>query len=347
MIITRTPLRLSLLGGGSDYPAHYLKHGGQTLGAAMNKYTFVMVKSLPDLFEYKIRAAYSKIELCKGLDSVEHPSIRECMRFMGVESGIEISIVSDLPARSGVGSSSSFTVGFLNALHGWQGENVSKAQLAAEAVHVEHDLIHERVGVQDQYNTAHGGIVHIKCATDGAISLNPVPVHPDRRRDLEQRLVLYYTGIQRTAHDLLSEQLARTVSGENQSHLTQLNDLVPAGIEALCGERPLADLGELLHVGWMTKRKLSSQVSNGNVDCYYGAARRAGAVGGKLMGAGMGGFILLYVELEKQEAVRAALDGLAEVRVKFDTTGSTVIFYDPGVSDPGRRLSFAAPSTRA
>lgn len=335
MIITRTPLRLSFLGGGTDYPAHYLKHGGQTLGATMSRYTFITVKHLPDLFDYKIRAAYSKIELCTGVDRVEHPSIRECMKYVGVASGVEISVVSDLPARSGVGSSSSFTVGLLHALHGFKGEMVPKGQLAAEAVHVEHDLIHERVGVQDQYTCAHGGIVHIKCGKDGKISLDPVPVHPERRRQLEERLVLYYTGVQRTAHDILTEQLQKTASGANDSYLSLLSSLVDDGIKSLCGERPLAEFGELLHAGWMAKRKLSSQVTTSEIDHQYEAARRAGAVGGKLMGAGAGGFLLLFVTPEKQEDVRRALGGLYEVRVAFDYTGSTAIFYDPDVSNPG------------
>jgi D-glycero-alpha-D-manno-heptose-7-phosphate kinase len=342
MIITRTPLRISFLGGGTDYPAHYLKNGGQTLGAAMNRYTFITVKRLPDLFDYKIRAAYSKIELCPDLDSVDHPSVRECMRFMGVESGLEISVVSDLPARSGVGSSSSFTVGFLNALHGHKGETVSKLRLASEAVHVEHDLIKERVGVQDQYTCANGGIVHIRCGTDGTVRLDPVPVHPERRRLLEERLVMFYTGIQRTAHHVLPEQMKKTASGENHSHLSKLNDLVPAGIEVLCGERPLAEFGELLHTGWMTKRSLSSQVSTSDIDAYYNAALDAGAVGGKLMGAGSGGFLLLYVEPDRLDEVARALDGLPMVRASFDYTGSSVIFYDPDVSEPGKRPAFPA-----
>ncbi len=342
MIITRTPLRLSFLGGGTDYPAHYLKHGGQTLGAAMNKYTFITVKRLPDLFDYRIRASYSKIELCKDLDSIEHPSVRECMRSMGIQSGLEISVVSDLPARSGIGSSSSFTVGFLNALHGHKGETVSKLRLAAEAVHVEHDMIREQVGVQDQYTCAQGGIVHIKYGKDGSVRLDPVPVHPDRRRRLEERLVLYYTGVQRTSQHVLPEQIERTVSGENRTHLAQLDGLVDAGLEVLCGNRPLSELGELLHTGWAAKRNLSSKVSNSEIDNYYSAARRAGAVGGKLMGAGSGGFLLLFVEPDKQEAVQRALDGLPEVRTSFDYTGSTVIFYDPDVSEPGRRHFFPA-----
>ena len=336
MITTRTPLRVSFLGGGTDYPEHFLKHGGQTLGAAMNKYTFITVKPLPELFDYTIRVSYSRIELTKDVEGVEHPSVRECLKFASIRGGIEIGTISDLPARTGVGSSSSFTVGLLHALHAYKGELVNRLQLAAEAVHVEQDMIREHVGVQDQYTCAHGGLVHIQCHTDGTIHVTLIPLRQDRREALEQRLLLYYTGIQRNAHEVLDEQIRNTVRGDISSDLGVLNDLVSQGVEMLCSEQPLAHFGEILHSGWLAKRRLSSRVTNTQIDQYYEAARRAGAIGGKLMGAGAGGFLLLFVEPDDQAAVHAALGGLHRARIAFDYTGSTIIFYDPDASEPHR-----------
>lgn len=334
MIITKTPLRMSFLGGGTDYPEHFLKYGGQTLAAAMNKYTYITVKYLPELFDYNIRVSYSRVELKKQLDEIEHPSARECLRYMGISSGVEVSMVSDLPARTGVGSSSSFTVGFLHALHSFQGRFVPKRRLAEEAVYVEQQMIREQVGVQDQYTCALGGLAHIQCETDGTIKVAPVTMRRERREELGRRLLLFYTGLQRNSADVLREQMDRTTKGELTADLRSISGLVDQGLAVLYGEYPLSNFGELLHTAWMTKRSLSSQVTTEGIDRYYQLARKAGAIGGKLMGAGAGGFLLLYVEPEYQSDVRAALGMLHEVKVGFDYEGTSVTFCLPEDGEP-------------
>ncbi len=333
MIITRTPLRVSFLGGGTDYPQHFLKHGGQTLGAAIDKYTYVTAKRLPDLFDYRIRVSYSRIELVKDIDRIEHPAVRESLRYCGINGGVEIGVVADLPARSGLGSSSSFTVGLLHALHAHQGQLADRAQLAAEAVHVEQDMIRERVGVQDQYTCASGGICWITCGRDGTVHVAPLPLTAERRHALEQRLILFDTGIQRHAHEVLAEQMQRTVQGDLTDDLSHLSKLVDQGVQALSGSGSLDEFGALLHDAWMVKRRLSTQITNGVIDGYYETARKAGAVGGKLLGAGAGGFLLIYARPENQERVRKALSPLHSVRFSFDFTGSTILFYHPESDD--------------
>jgi len=326
-------MRVSFLGGGTDYPQHFLKHGGQTLGAAIDKYTYVTAKRLPDLFDYRIRVSYSRIELVKDIDAIEHPAVRESLRFCGIAGGIEVGVVADLPARSGLGSSSSFTVGLLHALHAHQGHLADRTQLAAEAVHVEQDMIPERVGVQDQYTCATGGLCWITCNKDGSVHAAPLPLTAERRKALEDSLLLFDTRIQRHAHEVLEEQIQRTTQGELTTDLSHLSKLVDQGVQALSGNGSLDEFGGLLHDAWMIKRRLSSQISNGVIDGYYETARKAGAVGGKLLGAGAGGFLLIYARPEDQERVRKALAPLHSVRFSFDYTGSTILFYHPERED--------------
>lgn len=329
MIITRTPVRVSFLGGGTDYPDYFRQHGGQTLGAAIDKYTYITVNRLPDLFDYSIRVSYSRTELVKSLDQIEHPAVRECLRFLNLDGHIEINVVADLPARTGVGSSSSFTVGLLHALHAFKGEFVSNGQLAAEAVYVEQEMIKERVGVQDQYTCAHGGLVHLQFSRDGKIKVSPIPLRTERLAELQSHLMLFYTGIRRHAHEVLDEQLERTRQGTISEDLSCLSDLVDQGLEVLTTEQPITCFGELLHTAWMIKRRLSSKISNPVIDKYYDRAREAGAVGGKLLGAGGGGFLLLLVEPDKQPRVKRALADLRHVLFTFDYSGSILVFYKP------------------
>jgi len=329
MIITRTPLRVSFLGGGTDYPDYFRYHGGQTLGAAIDKYSYITVNRLADLFDYSIRVSYSRTELVKSVDEIEHPSVRECLRFINLDGGIEINYVGDLPARTGLGSSSSFTVGLLHALHAFKGELVSNGQLAAEAVYVEQEMIKERVGVQDQYTCAHGGLLHLQFAADGGIKVSPIPLRAERRAELQAHLMLFYTGIRRHAHEVLEEQLERTRQGTVSEDLNHLSDLVDQGLEVLTSEQPIACFGELLHTAWMTKRRLSNKISNPKIDEWYDRARQAGAIGGKLLGAGGGGFLLLFVKPKDQPNVQKVLGELALVRFSFDHNGSTILFYHP------------------
>lgn len=329
MIITRTPVRISFLGGGTDYPVYFRQYGGATLVTTIDKYTYVTVSHLTEFFDYQVGVYYSRVELVKNLDEIEHPSVRECLRFLGIKQGIEIHIVSDLPARIGLGSSSSFTVGLLKALYAFKGQMVSAEQVAAEAVYVEQEMIKERVGCQDQYACAYGGLLHLQFERDGGVRVNPVVLNQERFRMLEQRLMLFYTGVQRTAHEILEEQLNRTLAGEINQELAGLGALVNQGLHILTCSIDLVEFGALLHEGWMLKHRCSSQISNPWIDQLYERARAAGAIGGKLLGAGGGGFLLLFVEQENQPQVRKVLSGLREAKFSFDNTGSTIIFYHP------------------
>lgn len=329
MIITQTPLRTSFLGGGTDYPEYFGQHGGATLGTSIDKYTYITVSPLTKFFDYRIRISYSKTELCKTVDEIQHPAVRECLRFMHVDGGVEIVVVSDLPARTGLGSSSSFTVGLLHALHAFKGEMASREQLAAEAVCVEREMIKERVGLQDQHTCAVGGLLHLEFQDHNRVTITPVTISRDRIQALQERLMLFYTGLQRSAHEVLEQQIERTRAGLITPSLIQLGDLVPQGVDVLCNGHDLGNFGELLRQGWMLKRQLSDTISNAFIDDAYERARRAGAIGGKLLGAGSGGFLLLYVEPYNQAAVRKALADMREVPFQFENQGSRLIFYQP------------------
>ncbi len=329
MIITQTPVRVSFLGGGSDYPEYFRQHGGATLVSTIDRYTLVTVHQLTQFVDHSLRIHYSQVETVKQLDEIRHPSARACLQFLGIERGVEIHYVNDLPARTGLGSSSSATVGLLMALHAFRGEMVSREQVAQEAIHIEQEVLKERVGSQDQYASALGGFIHLEFHCDGRVRVNPIVVSRERLRFLEERLLLLYTGIQRHAHEVLDEQIARTRAGDSVKELDGLKALVGEGVEIISKGRDFADFGVLLHEGWKLKRRLSSKVTTPWIDELYERARDAGAVGGKLLGAGGGGFLLLYVEPYNQNRVRAALPELREVRFAFENGGSTVIFYRP------------------
>lgn len=332
MIITKTPLRISFLGGGTDYPDHFRQHGGQTLGVAIDRYSYLIVNSLAKLFDYNIRVSYSRTELVHSVDQIEHPSVRGCMQFLNLDGQIEVHYVGDLPARTGLGSSSSFTVGLLHALHASKGELVSAAQLGAEAVYVEQELLQERVGVQDQYTCAYGGLRHLQFSREGEIKALPVPIPQGRLSELQAHLMLFYTGVSRHAHHVLDEQMERTREGVISSQLGYLSDLVDQGLEVLMNGHQIGAFGELLHSAWSTKKQLSTKISNPLIDGYYERARRAGAIGGKLLGAGSGGFLLLMADPADQEAVEKALCELHRVAFAFDHAGSAMLFYQPSVN---------------
>lgn len=336
LIVTRTPVRVSFLGGGTDYPDHYREHGGQTLGAAIDKYSYVTINRLARLFEYRIRVSYSRTELVRHAGEIEHPAVRECLLHAGIDSDVEIHYVGDLPARTGLGSSSSFTVGLLHALYALRGEAVDHARLAREAVHVEHQRIRERIGVQDQYTCAHGGLVRLRFGRDGTVSTSSLELRPGRLEELRAHLLLVYTGVTRMAHDVLDEQLERTRSGAVTGQLKDLASLVDQGAELLQGEAPLAAFGELLHAAWLLKRQLSTKVSNARIDECYATARGHGAVGGKLLGAGSGGFLLLVAPPDTQDAVIDALK-LPRIDFSFDGDGSVVLLSDATSAPRSRR----------
>ncbi|HEX3148724.1 MAG TPA: hypothetical protein VHR66_11605 [Gemmataceae bacterium] len=295
----------------------------------IDKYSFITVKRLAPLFDYTLRISYSRTELVNSIDHIEHPAVRECLRFLNLNQGLEIHYVGDLPARTGLGSSSSFTVGLLNALHVFRGDHVSKLRLAEEAVHVEQKMIRERVGVQDQYTCAQGGLVQLEFGTDGRVSARPVPLRAERAAEFQAHLMLFYTGIQRSAHEVIEEQLEQTRVGALTESLNCLSEMASEGIEILVGPHPVTRFGVLLHRAWMLKRGFSRRTTSAVIDGYYQKALAAGAAGGKLLGAGGGGFLLLLADPTAQPNIRAALADLTQVPFSFERTGTSVLFYHP------------------
>ncbi len=326
MIISRTPFRISFFGGGTDYPEWYLKHGGAVLSTTIDKYCYLTCRFLPPFFEHKYRVVYSAIESVSSIDEIKHPSVRACLKYLNIDRGVEIHHDGDLPARSGMGSSSSFTVGLLNALHALQGRMPSKNDLALQAIHVEQNLLQECVGSQDQAGAAYGGLNHITFDTSGDINTRPVIASPARINELNDHLMLFYTCIKRTAANIAKSYTEDMEAKRRQLHI--MKDLVDEGIGTLVGQGDIRQFGELLHEGWKAKRSLSNKVSNDQVDQVYARARKAGAIGGKINGAGGGGFLMLFVPPERQKMVRAALGNLIQVPFKFDRNGSQIIFYD-------------------
>ena len=326
MIITKTPLRISFFGGGTDYPAYYEAHGGEVLSTSIDQYVYLTVSRLNPLFEHRIRVAYSRTELVREVAEIEHPSVRGCLRHLGLESGLEISVTADLPARTGLGSSSAFTVGLLHALHAQRGELLSREALAREAIHVEQKVIGERVGSQDQVGTAIGGFNRIHFSKDAGFSVEPLPLPDERRRALQHRLLLYFTGLARYAEDILDEQCERV--NDNLATLARMRGHVAEATRIVCNPAgDLDDFGRLLDEGWRLKRSLSSKVSNSSVDAAYAAAKRVGALGGKLLGAGGGGFLLLYAAPDAHESIAAALPSLTRVPFSFENGGTQLIYY--------------------
>ena len=326
MIISRTPFRISFFGGGSDYPEWFLKHGGQVLATSINKYCYITCRYLPPFFEHRTRVVYSQIEMRQSFEEIEHPAVRETLKFLGIPRGVEIHHDGDLPARSGMGSSSSFTVGLLHALHALKGNMPSKSQLAKEAIHVEQENLGETVGSQDQVLAAYGGFNHISFPQDGDFSVRPMTLPRERLEELNNNLMLFFTGIERTASDVAGSYVPGIQQRERQ--IRSIVSMVDEGIAILNSKQDITHFGKLLHEAWKAKSGLSPMVSNSRVDGIYELAKSTGAVGGKLLGAGGGGFILLFVHPEKQEAVKAALACLIHVPFKFESSGTQIIFLD-------------------
>ncbi len=327
MIISRTPFRVSFFGGGTDYPVWYREHGGATLAAAVDKYCYITCRYLPPFFAHRSRILYSKVEMVQRNGDIEHPSVRACLDEMKVEEGVEIHHDGDLPARTGLGSSSSFTVGLLHALYALKGVMPTAMRLAQQAIHVEQDLLREHVGCQDQVTAAFGGLNRLQFCQNDEIRVTPVIVSQPRVDELQAHLMLFFTGFARTASDIAKEQIERTK--EKHAELTTLGQMVDEGIAILTGRESLVRFGTLLHEGWELKRSLSSRITTPTIDAMYGAARRAGALGGKLLGAGGGGFMLVFAKPEDHRRIRAALPGCLNVPFRLDYQGSQIIVYQP------------------
>lgn len=331
MIITRTPFRISFFGGGTDYPTWFRDYGGAVLATSIDKYCYISCRRLPPFFEHKHRIVYSLIENVQRIDEIQHPAVRAVLASMQVEAdldGLEIHHDGDLPARAGLGSSSSFTVGLIHAIRALRGQYASKDALARQAIHVEQNVIGENVGSQDQVSAAFGGLNRIEFRRDDSFDVAPVIVGSARLAALQDNLMLCFTGISRIASDVAKSKIENL--RHRQAELREMQSMVDEAIAILQDpQRPLDDFGRLLDAGWRHKRSLSTQVSTPHLDALYDAALGAGALGGKLLGAGGGGFFLLYAPPEVQPRIRERLAGLVHVPFRFDNSGSRVVLYQP------------------
>lgn len=333
MVITRTPLRISFFGGGTDYPVWYREHGGAVLSTAIDKCCYITCRYLPPFFDYHSRLSYSRVENVNKNSAIEHPSVRGCLQHLGIEEGVEIHHVADLPARTGLGTSSAFTVGLLLGLHALKGEMLDKQALAAEAIHVEQEVLQEAVGSQDQVSAVYGGLNRINFHTDDSIEVDRILISQARMGELEQNLALYFTGFSRIASEIAQEQLK--VTPHKKKELDAMRQLVDEAQSVLTSpNRPIGDFGRLLHESWQIKRTLTQKITNANLDEIYEAGRSAGALGGKLLGAGGGGFMLFFVPPERRQELRTRLQKLLCVPFGFSNRGSHVVVYEPeGVYD--------------
>lgn len=328
MIITRTPFRISFFGGGTDYPGWYRDHGGAVLATTIDKYCYITCRRLPPFFEHKHRIVYSHIENVCHNDEINHPAVRAVFNWANVVEGLEIHHDGDLPARSGLGSSSAFTVGLTHALYGIRGQMSSQDTLARDAIHIEQNLIGENVGSQDQVSAAYGGFNRIDFHRDDTFDVSPLilPVH--RRDELRDHLMLCFTGFSRIADEIAKSKIDNLKNRETE--LKRMREMVDEAIAILADSSVCIDeFGKLLDLSWKLKRSLSDRVSTPEIDQIYDEAMRAGAIGGKILGAGGGGFMLLFAKPEKHAAIRERLKNLVHVSFNFDDTGSRVVLYQP------------------
>lgn len=329
MIIIRTPFRISFLGGGTDYPAWYNEHGGAVLATTINKYCYLTCRKLPPFFEHRYRLVYSNIETVKYIDDIQHPAVKAVLQWSGEDHGLEIHHDGDLPARSGLGSSSSFTVSLVHAMRALNGQYATKESLAKDAINIEQNIIKENVGSQDQISAAYGGFnrIEFKPGMDG-FRVEPVLLSKERRKELQDNLMLCFTGFSRIASEIASSKIANMKNRVTELHF--MKEMVDEGIQILHDKNtPIEKFGELLHQSWQYKRGLSNKVSTLEIDALYETARANGATGGKILGAGGGGFLLLFVRPEFQDSVRESLNKLIHVPFQFEDTGSRVVLYQP------------------
>ncbi len=329
MIITRAPLRISFCGGGTDLRSYYEHRQGAVVSTGIDKYVYITVNRLSQYFPHSILLKYSQSELLDSVDDVRHPIIREAMKMTGVTERVEITSMADIPAGTGLGSSSTYAVGLLHALHTFKGEHVSAERLAREACEIEIERLRDPIGKQDQYIAAYGGICYIRFNSDETVFTDPVICSRETKQALQDNLLMFYTGMTRRAGDILTVQKATT--HEKLDVLTRMRDLADGLLEVLWDGRSLNRFGEILHDGWELKRTVVGTISNDTINTYYEAAREAGAIGGKLLGAGGGGFLLFYVEKQNHDRVRHALNNLLELPFRFEPQGSKVIYVSDGM----------------
>lgn len=325
MVITQTPFRMSFFGGGTDFPRFYKEHGGAVISTTFDKYCYVNVRHLPPFFEYSTELSYSKIERVKNIDEINHPSIRECMRYLDMRD-IRLTYEADLPAKSGLGTSSSFAVGMLNAFYSLKGKYKSKRELADDAIYLERELCNEAGGVQDQIAVAFGGFNRIDFSADG-YQVTPVVMSNERKEKLNDNLMMFFTGFSRFSSDIQTSTQA--VLKDKTAQLLEMYSLVDTAQGILTDKNSdLNDFGRLLDHTWKLKRGITTRISTNSLDEIYEKAMSAGALGGKLLGAGGGGFFVFYVEPEKRQAVMQALDKLLYIPFRFEDSGTRVIYFD-------------------
>ncbi len=326
MIITRTPYRLSFFGGGTDFPGWYLKNGGRVISSTINKFSYINLRYLPSYFKYKSVIRYYQREEVNNFNDIKHPSVKECLKFCGIKKGVEIVHAGDLPAQSGLGTSSCFTVGLLNALYALKGQIITKKQLANESIFVEQNKIRENVGSQDQTASAFGGINKIEFGTKENVVVSPLVLKENSVVELENNLLLFFTGLSRNSSEIAKLQINNLHN--NSNYLYRMMELVDESEKQMCMPKfPSKEFGKLLHEQWQIKKKLSNKISNKKIDDLYDQAINHGAIGGKLLGAGNGGFILFYVEKNKRKKFLKKFNKLLHVPFRFDFTGSQIIHY--------------------
>jgi len=337
MIITRTPYRISFFGGGTDYPVWWKENGGAVLATTIDKHCYITCTPRLPFFDYKHLVSWSINESVNEISEIVHPSVRESLKYLGVNHGIDVRTVGELPARAGLGASSAFTVGLLHAVHRLQGTVPTPMQLLTESTHVEQDLIGENVGSQDQATAAFGGLNKINFNRDSTIGIEPVDMVPDRHAMLQNNLMLVFTGIMRSASEIAGTQIDATATGSLSDRLTTMGQMVDEGVKILSSESDLDEFGRLLHEGWQLKRSLTSVITNDEIDDLYKGARECGALGGKITGAGGGGFMLLYAPPDAQARIRARFPQLIHVDVSFESRGSHIVYEDLEASNSALR----------
>jgi len=325
MIICRTPFRISFFGGGTDYPEWYKNYEGKVISTTINKYSYINCRYLPPFFDYKYRIRYYKREETKKIKEIKHPSVRECLNYLKFTKGVDIVHNADLPARSGLGSSSTFTVGLLHALYSLKNEMVAKKKLANEAIHIEQNLIQENVGSQDQTAAAFGGLNVIRFKNINDINVEPVLCDKENLDKLESSLLLYFSGFSRTADKFAAKHIKQIKNKNND--LLEMLALVDESLSILNKKNQINDFGKLLHEQWSLKKSISPMATNSNIDYLYNLGIKNGAIGGKLLGAGGGGFMLFFVPKAKQKKFKQKLKKFLNVPFKFDKVGSQIVYH--------------------
>lgn len=327
MIITRTPYRISFFGGGTDYPAWYKENGGAVLSTTIDKYCYVTARYLPPFFPHKHRIVYSQQEHVTNINDIDHPSVRETIRFSKIKRGLEIHHDGDVPAKSGLGTSSSFTIGLINALAALEGKIKSKYELAMHGIHVEQNMIKENVGSQDQTAAAFGGLNKIEFGGKKEITVYPITIGEKRLNEFQNNLMLFFTDFSRDASTMAKKWIKNTP--QNKESLLAMGKMVDRGATILTGNKSLNEFGKLLNESWQLKRSLTDNITNPKIDYIYKTGLGAGAIGGKLLGAGGGGFMLFYAEPEAQNKIKKKLGKLLHVPFKFEFSGSQIIHHTP------------------